>query len=78
MQVNRMTGPDCAVMCNFINTRTHETRSPVDLRSATPRSAAPLLASSQEADRRATNSICRSPQGCCTGTPDDFLYFVFF
>ena len=23
MTINRMTGPDCAVMCNLINTHTH-------------------------------------------------------
>ena len=25
--MTRMTGPDCAVMCNLINTHTHTTRS---------------------------------------------------
>ena len=27
MTVNRMTGPDCAVICNLINTHTHNLES---------------------------------------------------
>ena len=28
--MTRMTGPDCAVMCNLINTHTHTHSTPVD------------------------------------------------